>query len=551
VLTTQDIQNDTNLPGLLLPYQIEANELADEHQFLVIEKSRRVGISFSFAPYADLVAAAARGGQNVYYIGYNLDMAREFIGYCADFAKAFDEVKVSLPAEDVVLEPMVTTQIGPDQSVTTGNVSFTEDGIAFLFDGGSTKGIKTLRIDFPNGKAVAALPSTPRAVRGKQGIFIIDEAAFHDDLSGLIKAVLAALMWGGKVIVISTHDGDDNEFNQLVQDIRAKKRAGHVMRITLADALAAGLYKRICLVQGKTWTPDAEAAWEAELRHTYGDAAEEELDVIPSRGSGTYLPRATVEAAMSPLYPVIRLVTPKGFEIKDLEWREDWVREWLESEVQPLLRQMDLSRYGYFGQDFARSSDLSVVAVGQYDEMATLVCRFIVEMRNVPFREQEQILNFIIDEMPLFAAGKMDARGNGQQLAETMRETWGEEAIEAVMATPKTYLEMMPQLKSRIEDRTILIPRSQGVLDDLRLIKLVRGIPTIVDRSNDKEDGAKGKRHGDAAIALMHLVAAANEDSVPMEFHAGPERASSSLGGDVAASGHGTIRTTYNDDFSL
>ena len=32
---------------------------------------------------------------------------------------------------------------------------------------------------------------------------------------------------------------------------------------------------------------------------TYGDAADEELDVIPSRGTGTYLARATIVEAMS------------------------------------------------------------------------------------------------------------------------------------------------------------------------------------------------------------------------------------------------------------
>ena len=103
-------------------------------------------------------------------------------------------------------------------------------------------------------------------------------------------------------------------------------------------------------------------------------------------------------------------------------------------------------------------------------------------------------------------------------LAEDMGDTWGRERVEGVMATAKTYLEMMPRLKSRIEDRTIAIPRNEGVLDDLRLIKLVKGVPMVVDRSSDKADGAKGRRHGDSAIALMNLVAAADERIVPIEF---------------------------------
>jgi phage FluMu gp28-like protein len=551
LLTSTPLTEGSPLPELLLQYQAEAIRLATIHDFLVIEKSRRIGISYGFSPYATLAAAAALAGTNVYYVGYNLDMAREFIGYCADFTKAFDGVTVALPPPDAILESMTETKVGPEQVVTSGNVSIDSAEGTFLFHDGSTKGIKTLRVDFPNGKAIAALPSTPRAVRGKQGIFIIDEAAFHDDLDGLIKAVLAALMWGGKVIVISTHDGDDNAFNQLVQDIRSKRRAGHVMRITLRDALDQGLYKRICLVGGKEWSEELEEKWEADLRHTYGDAADEELDVIPARGSGTYLARATIEAAMSPLYPVLRLSCPNGFERNDLEWRTDWVQEWLETEIAPLLRKLDLSKYCYFGQDFARSSDLSAIAIGQYDEMATLICHFIIEMRNVPSREQEQVLEFIIDGMPLFAAGKMDGRGNGFGMAEAMQDKYGEEAIELVMATPKTYLEMMPRLKARIEDRQLVIPRSDGVVEDLRCIKLVKGVPTIVDRTKDKEDGAKGKRHGDTAIALMHLVAAADEDTGPIEFHRGEQRATSDIGGDMIETAHGSVRTNYDDGFSL
>lgn len=508
----------TNLPDLLLPYQIEAIEQSHRNALSVYEKSRRTGLTYAFAPDAVTTAAAKNGGMDVFYIAYNLDMTREFIGYCAEFTKAFDLVAQTNE---------------------------------FLFNDGSEQGIKAFRIDFPSGHSIVALSSKPRSLRGKQGVVIIDEAAFHEQLEELLKAAMALLMWGGRVIVISTHDGADNPFNGLIEEIRSGKRKGVVQRLTLASALDQGLYKRICLRTGKAWTQEAEDVWESDLRSFYGDAAEEELDVVPARGSGTYLARATIEAAMSPLYPVLRLSCPNGFERNDLEWRTDWVQEWLETEIAPLLGKLDLSKYCYFGQDFARSSDLSAIAIGQYNELANLICHFIVEMRNVPSREQEQVLEFIIDGMPLFAAGKMDGRGNGFGMAEAMQDKYGEEAIELVMASPKTYLEMMPRLKARIEDRTITIPRSDGVVEDLRCIKLVKGVPSIVDRTKDKEDGAKGKRHGDTAIALMHLVAAADEDTGPIEFHRGEERATSGIGGDMVETAHGSIRTSYDDDFSL
>jgi phage FluMu gp28-like protein len=507
----------SDLPDLLLPYQVEAIKLSHENALFVAEKSRRTGLTYGFAADAVVTAAASKGGMDVFYIAYNLDMTREFIGYCADFTKAFDQVGATSE---------------------------------FLFDDGSEAGIKAFRVDYPSGKSIVALSSKPRSLRGKQGVVIIDEAGFHDQLDELLKAAMALLMWGGRVIVISTHDGADNPFNELVERIRSGKQAGVVQRLTLKDAMAQGLYQRICLRTSKPWSMKAEEAWEAGLRSFYGEAADEELDVIPARGTGTYLARATIEAACSPLYPVLRLSCPNGFERNDKDWREDWVREWLETEISPLLGKLNTGRYCYFGQDFARSSDLSVVAVGQYDEMANLVCHFIIEMRNVPFREQKLLLDFLLNGMRLFAAGKMDARGNGQQLAEEMVDDWGEDRIDAVMASPKSYLAMMPRLKARIEDRTLVIPKSEGVIDDLRLIKLVKGIPSIVDRSADKADGAKNKRHGDAAIALMHLVAAADEDIGPFDFESTGTRFTSDDGDFTETDiGFGTVRRAATDDF--
>lgn len=501
-----------DVPYVLLPYQAEAIELSHRFQLYVCEKSRRTGLTYGFAADAVLTAAAEKkaGGMDFFYIAYNLDMTREFIGYCGEFAKEFNTVAATASE--------------------------------FLFDDGSEAGIKAFRIDFPSGFAIVALSSKPRSLRGKQGVVLIDEAAFHDSLEELLKAAMALLMWGGRVIVISTHDGADNPFNQLIDDIRGGKRAGTVHRITLTDALDMGLYRRICLVSGKQWSPEAQDKWEADLRAFYGEAADEELDVIPARGSGTYLARATIKAAMSPTLPVIRLRCPDGFELKEDYEREGFVEEWLEANVAPLLASFDPGRSSYFGQDFARTGDVSPIAFGQEDERMVLVARFILEMRNVPFRQQEQVLNWILTRLPQFAAGKMDARGNGSALAEFAQQAWGADRIEAVMASDKTYLDFMPKLRARIEDRTMLIPEDEGTLDDLRMVKLVRGVPKIPDRSvMSKTDGAKGKRHGDNAIALMHLVAAADEDIVPIDLHRTGVSRPSAADMDVSNRGFGSV----------
>jgi phage FluMu gp28-like protein len=498
-----------DLPDLLLAYQIEGIELSHANPLFVSEKSRRTGLTFGFAADAVLTAAPSIGAQNFYYIAYNKDMTREFIGYCADFAKAFN-------------------LIAPTCS-------------EFLFDDGSEKGINAFRIDFPSGKSIVALSSRPRSLRGMQGVVLIDEAAFHDQFKELLDAAMALTMWGGRIIVISTHNGADSEFNTLIEDIRSGKREGVVQRVPLKAALRQGLFKRICLVTGQVWSPEAEAIWEASLRKRYGEASEQELDAIPARGSGIYLARATIELAMSYELPVIRLACPDGFERREDEFRTNWITEFLEREVAPWLLDFDPNRTTYFGQDFARSGDVSPVVFGQRDEKMRRVARFLLEMRNVPFKDQELILNWILSRVPMFACGKMDARGNGSALAEAMQQRWGFDRVEAVQTSEKTYLAFMPKLRSAIEDRMLLIPWDEGVMDDLRMIKLVRGIPMIPDRGKvSKVDGDSGKRHGDDAIALMHFVAASDEDIGPIEFFSAGQRSTHLAAGPVSTRGFGS-----------
>ena len=524
------------VPGdILLPYQKEAITESHRHQLFVSEKSRRTGLTYAFAPDSVLTAAARAKGEDVYYIAYNLDMTREFIGYCADFTKAFDEL-AGAPTE-------------------------------FLFDDGSEAGIKAFRIDFPSGHAIVALSSKPRSLRGKQGRVIIDEAAFHDSLDELLKAAIALHMWGGSTVVISTHDGEANAFNELIGDIRSGKREGYVQRVTLERAIDEGLYERICLRTGQRYSVEAERAWEAKLRRTYGAAAEEELDVVPAKGSGVYLPRATIEACMSPDCKLVRLELGRLFETAGgllvpgadeagithelrqaaRAWREVFIDEWLETEIAPIVATFDPGRRSFFGQDFARSNDLSTIAAGQIEAQSTLVNRLGIEMLGVPFWAQKRILDWLVRALPMWATGKMDARGNGQQLAEDMQEDWGADRIEAVMATQATYLARMPRMKARFDDRTILIPQSDGVADDLRMIKLVKGIPMVVDRVDAKADGAKGQRHGDYSIAVMNLVGAADEDVQPIDLDVIGHVRSEAGDFDVTARGFGTV--ARRDDF--
>ncbi len=97
---------------------------------------------------------------------------------------------------------------------------------------------------------------------------------------------------------------------------------------------------------------------------------------------------------------------------------------------------------------------------------------FILELRNVPFRQQEQMLFCVVDRLPRFSHGKHDARGNGQFLAEYAVQRYGAHADRGrdAQRSPGIW-RTCRRLKARFEDRTILLPRDADVKSDYRQIK--------------------------------------------------------------------------------
>ncbi len=449
-------------PLVFLKYQ--RNWAADEAPVKVIEKSRRIGLSWSEAA-DDTLFAASENGSDVWYIGYNKEMAEEFIGDCAAWVERFDKA-CSVVEEEILKD--------------------------------RDKDILTYKIKFASGNKIVALSSRPSNLRGKQGRVVIDEAAFHEDLYELIKAAMALLMWGGQVRIISTHDGDSNAFNELVKDIRAGRKPYSLHRVTLDDALADGLYKRICLSTGKEWSQQAEDAWRQELVDSYGDAADEELFCIPAQGAGTFLTRTLIEGIMSEEMPVLRYAATPEFKYLPEAERFAAVDAWCEDLLAPLLDRLSPERQSYFGEDFGRSGDLTVIVPLQEQQNASFIAPFILELRNMPFRQQEQILFYIVDRLPRFSFGALDARGNGQYLAEVAAQKYGQDRIAEVMLSESWYREAMPRYKAAFEDKTLTLPKDADIIEDHRALKLIKGVARLPE---GKTNAGGGQRHGDSAIA--------------------------------------------------
>ena len=470
--------------GVLMLHQRQV--AAIEAAIIAVPKGRRTGITFGTMLNKTLVAAARKsaGGDNVFYIGDTKEKGLEAIGYCAKFARVIAQAQGQ-------------------------GVSGIEE---FLFedqdDTGKTKHITAYRIRFASGFQVCALSSRPANIRGLQGHVVIDEAAFHPDVQGVLDAATALLIWGGQITVISSHNGKNNPFAQFCRDIEAGRYGtdAQVVTVTFDDAVANGLYERVCMMKGTKATLEGKQAWYSKIRNGYGvrkAAMREELDAIPRDGNGVCLPGVWIEQAMVlPETTVLRLTLDEDFVRKSPAEREAWTADWIERYLAPALEGLDKHVRHVFSHDYARHRDFSswgatVLTTGMRRQVP-----LVIEMHKVPYAQQRQITWFAIERLPRRCGGAMDATGSGEALAEETADKFGHGHVHQVKLNRAWYGTWMPKLVQGFEDGMIDIPADPNIAQDLRAIEEVDGIAMVskVRRSDVKDPDLF--RHGDSAVML-------------------------------------------------
>ncbi|AUN31248.1 terminase large subunit domain-containing protein [Niveispirillum cyanobacteriorum] len=480
------------IPHILLPYQQRWH--ADLSPLRIADKSRRIGFSWGCLAAESVMEAGHQSGMDQFYMGYNQDMAAEYIGDCAFFARAFQQVLRSDVYKATAIDVAKFTLIIENER----------------------RDIVRYSIRLAAGFVIQALSSNPHNWRGRQGHARIDEAAFHQNLKEVIKGAMAFKMWGGRVDVVSTHNGDENEFNQLVRKCVAGQLPGWSHHhVPFDTALAEGFFKRVCLIKGWTYSPEAEAKYRDDTRADYPAAedAAEELDCVPKRGSGAYFTRAHIERCWDAGIPHLRFGVEKDFFLKPD--RMDVTRRWIGDNLEPVLRGIDTRFRTCLGMDFGRDADLSAIWVLQEHEPGRWRTCLVLELRSMPFDCQRAILFHISDGLPLFFQMKLDSRGIGRQLSEEAAQyaNLGINKVEMVALSAQWYATHFPLYRNAYEDRAIIVPMSEDLVLDHRRVVLANGQPTM-DAGRDK--GSDGKpRHGDTAVAGVLAWAATLSDMEP------------------------------------
>ena len=486
-------QQKTNTYDIFLPYQ--KKWLEDRSDLKIIEKNRRCGSPWTDSADSVLDAAPANGWTNTYYMSFNKDNCRQYIEDAGEWAK-----KLGFAASEIIEseEPLLDDE---------------------------EKSITTYRITFSSGAEIMGLPGVSRSLRSKQGNVVIDEAAFFDDLESVLQAAKALVMWGGRIRVISTHNGDDNPFNILIKNIRSgKEKEWSLHRITFREAMAQGLYKRICLKQGRKWTPEADKEFMDKMYRIYGDNPDEELDVIPRASGDRYFGRGLLDHATADAdsYDMRRLECSDSFLHKNENFKNREIKKFFNQEVRPVLGALEGQVFG--GNDFGRSGDLTTYWFAEEVSKTQLAVRLIVEIKNAPFEQQQLFNDYVTDwlsERKKFGGLAIDSRGNGQQIGEHAMLRHPGASIQ-VMETNAWYAKYGTDLHGLMESGDFTVPDDETIKADFALVVLKNGIPTIpAVRTSDRD--SKGKRHGDGASAAMLCVCAWREcaaDPAPSFFAA-------------------------------
>ena len=453
----------------------------DQSPLNITVKSRRIGWSWGCIAAKGALEAAWANGMSQYYMGYNLGMAAENIGDALTFARAYG----------IAAGELSDVEMFRDREIKAVN----ENGIL----GERRQDITRFKLTFRSGFVYEALSSAPWNWRGRQGHAWIDEAAFHQHLKEVVKGALAFLMLGGRVDVISTENGEDNDFHEMVREFEAGKLLQwSFYRVDFDQALRDGFYQRVCLIKGWPWSKEAEAKYRQFIFDSYPDQedANEELLCIPKRGSGIYFSRILLENCMVKDVPVVRW--SKSAEWVTCPTRIAETKVWIADNLKPIVDNMTKNPSSY-GQDFARDGDLSITTITQNRQPNKWVEAFTIELRGIPYDVQAYIRDWILDHIPMLHHATFDARGNGNSHAEGALQKLGPMLVSCIQATVGWYAEWFPKYKQGYEDRSTLIGDNEDTITDHRRVILVRGQPTMDDKRDRGQDGKP--RHGDRAIA--------------------------------------------------
>ena len=314
-------------------------------------------------------------------------------------------------------------------------------------------------IRFWNGARIVAIPANPDTARGYSANLILDEFAIHerpfDIWAAIYPSITNSLAGEKRLRIVSTPKGRGNKFSDLWE--HNENYSKH--KVTIEDAVGEGLFGR-----------DAAKARAKldELR-----AGVDDPDIWAQEFMCEFIDNTSV------LLPYEMIGACESSNIVD-----------------------DGSSPLYVGMDVGRQHDLSVIvtAVKLGDVLAVTD---VTELKRMPFADQ---LDVLVGKASASRVRRVciDSTGIGAMLAEEAVKRIGGK-VSPVQFTVSSKGEMYGLLRLRFEERSIRVPVSRELREDLHAVQRVVSTGGNVTYSAPRN--ADGHSDRAAGLALCSLAA--------------------------------------------
>jgi len=452
------VNTPRKLSSYFLPYQVKW--INDDSRFKIVEKSRRVGMTYAQS-YEDVRDAAKADGMDVWFSSADESAAAEYILYCQQWAKLFDAAAEYLG--EVVID--------------------------------SDKDIKALSIKFSSGKRINALSSNPKAFRSKGGKLILDEYAFHMQPEEMWKAAIPIITWGYPVRVLSTYNGQGNRYFRMVTDAKkavavAGSKSGRwsLHTTTIEMAIEQGLVTKIL---GHEATEQEKLDFFEDCKAAAGDEEtfQQEYMCVPVDEASAWLTWDLITSAEH------------------------------EDAGKPELYQ---GGDCYIGVDIGRRHDLFVIWVNEKvgDVYWT---REVIKLKNASFAEQDAELDRVFDYYKIRRCC-MDQTGIGEKPVEDAKARHGNYKVEGIIFTAPVKQHLATVIKQVFEDKKTRLPIDKAIREShhaVRKLTTIAGNPRFdADRTEvGHADEFWAHALAEHAAEEMHQPSAGETTEADMEIY--------------------------------
>jgi phage FluMu gp28-like protein len=404
--------------------------IQNRHKHVLARKHRRGGFTFALAykDVRDTVEQCIKDlpKEDCWFTSQDLPTAKEYIRDAANFTKVFAAVQTTVDEAWLDFE-----ERDPD----TQKLSKAQ--------------IKTYYIEFPNGARITAMSSNPNALHGRGGRVRIDEMAWHKDAGKMYDEAGPCIKWGGNMVIISNPSIEGTAFDSLCDDAKAElhlppeKRFWSYNEITIYDSVREGLVEKVRRL--------SRPATEAE-KQEFIDECRRECRTEEAWLRNYMCVSASASAAFIPFDTIVACESDRATEV----WADDAARP-----MGPV----------YMGIDIGRTHDLTVAWIAELlgDVLWT---RAIHVYKGVTFARQREEFKGLAKRYQV-ARVAIDAGGIGMNVAEDLARDLGELRVDQVHLGVTVQADLASRLLQRFQDRTIRIPVSGALKDDLLGVRRV------------------------------------------------------------------------------